>query len=146
MLAKHGRFPIFTQLTKALASADPEVLHTTEAGLFAIAAYTSAGLDRFIHEAHSLMGGPRHRREDIKLLETLTGVVDVSAFSTFSGAHARGEKEGLLLPGQMYRVLQITPGQESSPLDPPVTEKATHVEQWRVLLRECEGLTTPGGA
>jgi hypothetical protein len=42
-----------------------------EVGLLAIAAYTSAGLDRMIHETYSSTGGPRHRREAMLALESL---------------------------------------------------------------------------
>lgn len=43
----------------------------SEAGLLAIAAYTSAGLDRMIHDTYSPTGGLRHQREAIKTLESL---------------------------------------------------------------------------
>lgn len=42
-----------------------------EAGLLAIAAYTSAGLDRMIHETYLLGGGPVDRRDAVKALEGL---------------------------------------------------------------------------
>lgn len=43
----------------------------SEAGLLAIAAYTSAGLDRMIHDTYTPFGGPRDRRDAAKALESL---------------------------------------------------------------------------
>ncbi len=43
----------------------------SEAGLLAIAAYTSAGLDRMIHDTHNPFGGPRDRHDAAKALESL---------------------------------------------------------------------------
>lgn len=174
-----------------------------EAGLLAIAAYTSAGLDRIIHDTYSSTGGPFNRREAIRALESLIlrtlptialtrvsaakrnlilnpdefrslyrpgalvrfdritsvtlqphqvyrggnvdltigadiGVIDVSSLSTFSGKHARGEKEGLLEPGSVFQVIRMEQGREHSPLDSTRPVAPLHSEEWSVVLRQSE--------
>lgn len=55
-----------------------------EAGLLAIAAYTSAGLDSMIHQTYFSGGGPVHRRDAVKALEGLIkGTLSTIALTKF---------------------------------------------------------------
>lgn len=206
LLGKYCNLKYLREIVDSGRSAiQPRIAQTpvSEAGLLAIAAYTSAGLDRMIHETYSSTGGPRHRREAMRTLESLIlttlptmaltrvnavkrnltlnpdefrslyrpgalvrfdritsvtlqphqiyrggnvdltigsdiDVINISSLSTFSGKHARGEKEGLLEPGSIFEVIRMEQGREHSPLDSPRPDAPLHSEEWSVVLRQSE--------
>lgn len=102
-----GRFFNLTHLKQIVEqgqeSVKPRVAQRTisEAGLLAIAAYTSAGLDRMIHEAHSPMGGPRDRREMAKALESFI----LETLPTIALTKASVVKRNLTLDPSLVRSL-----------------------------------------
>lgn len=85
-----------------------------EAGLLAIAAYASAGLDSMIHETYFSVGGPAHRRDAVKALEglirdtlssmALTKFDQVKRNMTLSPEHVRQQYQ----PGALIRFDRIT--------------------------------------
>lgn len=67
------------------------------------------------------------------ILELKTGVVDVSALSTYSNDKFRNEKEGMLDPGTRFELVRITPGKEKTSA---VFHQGTDFPPITLLLRE----------
>lgn len=71
----------------------------SEAGMLAIAAYTSAGLDRMIRETYSSTGGPYQSRADAMALESLI----VETLDTIAPTRVSFAKRNMTLNGADFR-------------------------------------------
>ena len=115
-----GRFFNLAHLQKVVENGRAAIQPRTakervpEAGLLAIAAYTSAGLDRMIHETYFSGGGPADRRDAVKALEGLIqGTLPTIALTKFDVVKRNmtmdpSEVRTLYRPGALISFERIT--------------------------------------
>ncbi|MCR2747123.1 hypothetical protein [Limnobacter parvus] len=117
LLGKHCNLNYLREIVGNGRSAiQPRTAQTSvsEAGLLAIAAYTSAGLDRMIHETYSSTGGPSHHRGAMLALESLILRTLHTMALTRVGAVKRNltlnpeEFRSIYKPGALVRFDRIT--------------------------------------